>query len=477
MDKEEILIEKLGEKILLEKKIVREINSFFSYLRNSRTSEERVMTSSQLRSLNGFLRKTGMEVIKYAEGISSVKPLKEESKTEIKSEFDDEDKSSSPFKSQEEFPTHTSRYSPAQSPLYPTGIEYADQSSKKDPGQIEKEGRLKREGKDGLTPIEKLTIKRIKKGEKKKETIRERKPSAYAKISSKFFYDLSISFINKGMFEKLRRDLVRGNIGFIAPTYLSMWFLSIVFSLIIAVIALIFFLFFSLTASPPFIVLTEAGITERLLKGIWMILLFPIITFVFGYFYPFLEKSTLEKKIDHELPFVAIHMSAVSSSMINPAKMFDIIISTGEYPHLKKEFIKLQNEINVHGYDLVTALKHRSLNSPSKKLSELFNGLATTITSGGDLNVFFEKRAQTLLFEYRLDVEKQGKTAETFMDIYISVVIAFPMVLMLILMMMRISGLGISLSPNMITFVMITIVSVVNAIFLMFLHLREQRSR
>src|SRR3989344_1029985 len=153
-----------------------------------------------------------------------------------------------------------------------------------------------------------------------------------------------------------------------------------------------------------------------------------------------MEKKSSEGKINQELPFAVVHMSAISSSMIEPSKIFNIIISTKEYPALEKEFIKIQNEINIYGYDLVTALRNRSFNSPSKKLAELFNGLATTITSGGNLPVFFEKRSQSLLFEYRLDMEKQGKASETFMDIYISVVIASPMVLMLLLMMMRISG-------------------------------------
>jgi archaellum biogenesis protein FlaJ (TadC family) len=42
---------------------------------------------------------------------------------------------------------------------------------------------------------------------------------------------------------------------------------------------------------------------------------------------------------------------------------------------------------------LVNALKTASENCPSKKLAELYNGITTTITSGGDLSEFFDKRA------------------------------------------------------------------------------------
>ena len=186
-----------------------------------------------------------------------------------------------------------------------------------------------------------------------------------------------------------------------------------------------------------------------------------------------MEKKTLENRINRELPFATIHMSSISNSMIEPSKIFSIIISTEEYPNLEKEFTKLFNEVNVYGYDLVTALRDMAFNSPSRKLAELYNGLATTITSGGDLPEFFDKRAQTLLFEHRLETEKHSKAAETFMDIYISVVIAAPMILMLLLMMMRLSGLGISLSTGMITLVMVLGVSLMNVLFLSFLHLKQ----
>ena len=191
------------------------------------------------------------------------------------------------------------------------------------------------------------------------------------------------------------------------------------------------------------------------------------------YNYPSLEKSSTGTRIEEELPFATIHMSAISGSMIDPSKIFDIIISTHEYPFLEKEFKKLINEINLYGYDLVNALRNSAYNTPSKKLSELFNGLATTINSGGYLPEFFDKRSQTLLFENRLEQEKKTKAAETFMDIYISMVVAAPMILMILLMMMKISGLGVAMSTSMITIIMVVAVTMINIVFLVFLQLKR----
>ena len=166
-------------------------------------------------------------------------------------------------------------------------------------------------------------------------------------------------------------------------------------------------------------------------------------------------------------------MSAIAGSMIEPSKIFEIIVSTKDYPYLEKEFVKVINEINIYGYNLVSVLRTISFNCASPKLAELYNGIATTITSGGDLSNFFQKRSESLLFEYRLEREKYTKFAETFMDIYISVVIAAPMILMLLLMIMKIGKFGVSLSINSITLIMILGVTMINAVFMMFLHLKQ----
>jgi hypothetical protein len=59
------------------------------------------------------------------------------------------------------------------------------------------------------------------------------------------------------------------------------------------------------------------------------------------------------------------------------------------------------------------------------------------------------------------------------MDIYISLVVAAPMILMILLMMMKISGLGVAMSTQMITIVMVVAVTMINIVFLTFLQLKK----
>ncbi len=166
-------------------------------------------------------------------------------------------------------------------------------------------------------------------------------------------------------------------------------------------------------------------------------------------------------------------MSAISGSGIEPSEIFKIIGLSKEYPFLRKEIRKILNQINLYGYDLVTSLNYVSKNTPSKKLSELLAGLSTTISSGGDLSDFFEKRAETLLVGYRVDREKFTKLAETFMDIYISVVIAAPMILMLLLVMIQVSNINLGFSSTQIGIFIMLIIAVLNVFFIGFLHIKQ----
>jgi len=323
--------------------------------------------------------------------------------------------------------------------------------------------------------LERETIKRLRKGEERVSVSENEKPNKYIQFANQHFYTSALKLSFDKSFDTLKSDLVKTSLNFTPISYISVILLTTIISAGVAFFIFLFFLIFNV-GFDPIIGLAKEGFGMRFLKVFWILFLVPIGTFFAMYFYPSVERKSLEIKINRELPFAAIHMAAISQSLIEPSKIFSIIIATKEYPTIREEFTKLINKLNIYGYDLITALKSTAINSASKKLADLLNGLATTITSGGDLREFFDKRSQTLLFEHRLEREKETKSAETFMDIYISMVIAAPMVLMLLLVMMRISGLGVALPTSSIALIMVLGVSLLNVAFLSFLHLKKSSS-
>ncbi len=436
----------LKKSIINQKKIVKEIISSKKQYDLGNPEEKKIL-SRHIENLRNKLIEVSNETETILSSLNMAKPLANEISIKKKPESHIETKKSPDKYMQVEIPTKIS---------IDTSI------SRKDfkPDKLEKE-----------------TFKRMEKQRRNLERTKNLKVSdkfnPFVRKANELFSNFSKKLVDDKTFENLERDLIKASMKFTPQEYMSTIMLSTLVSIFVALIIMLFFLFFNIGPDLPIVTRATEDFTVRLLKVFWLIFVIPLGTMLLMFFYPSIEKNTLGNKMDQEMPFATIHMSAISGSMLNPTKIFEILITTNEYPNLAKQFTKLINEINLYGYDIVSALRNAAYNSPSKKLSELYNGLATTINSGGDLPEFFEKRSESLIFEYSLEKEKRTKSAETFMDIYISVVIAAPMILMILLMMMKISGLGISLSTQMITLIMIIAVTAINIVFLSFLEVKK----
>lgn len=298
----------------------------------------------------------------------------------------------------------------------------------------------------------------------------------YAKISNKFFRNTSRKLIADGFFTGLNKDLRKINSPFLTGTYVSMMMFTGLMGLILGFFLFITLLFFNVGFLYPFLSLTEQGIGIRMLKFFWIPFATPLLFMLLMYVYPSTEGRSLGYKIDQELPFITIHMSAIASSGIEPISIFKVLLRSKEYKYSIKSFRKIMNLINFHGLDLVTALKRSARSSPSYKLKELLDGMATSITSGGDLHKYLDKRSERLLFDYKLEREKYIKASETFMNLYISIVIAAPMIFLILFVIIGGTGMlsnFIGLSINALSLLIVLGIVLLNIGFLVFLNLKQ----
>lgn len=426
------MIEELKKNVDYELGLLREISKYYGMIDSSGDNEKRMLLDS-IDSLAKSLKIVNNSIPEIIQEISVIKKI------------DDLGKSNNQKKLNIE------------KVIYKTsGGEVAVILNKKDKERFVKE----------LSINEKL-VKKIKNSKPKKEEKNDYyiAPRGYLKLSNRFFQTNAKKLLNEGNFKSLAVEIKRANLDILTETYIAMILFTTALSFIVSIFVMLFFLFFNFS-STSIIAAYSGNILMRLVKVIFIPVVIPLATFLFLYIYPSTEKDSISKRIERELPFATIHMSAISGSGISPSEIFRIIGTSSDYPNLGKEIRKVLNQLNLYGYDLVTALNNVAKATPSQKLSELFAGLVTTINSGGSLQAFFEKRAETLLMDYRLERERYTKVAETFMDIYITVVIAAPMILMLLLVMVGMTGFNIALSPGQITIIMVSIIALVNIIFL-----------
>jgi len=310
--------------------------------------------------------------------------------------------------------------------------------------------------------LEKLKISEsgfagLKKMEKKKTAVvTVRKPSIFARYANKYFLKYSERLAPQ--FSSLEKDLKKSNMRFMIKTYLSM----ALFSSVIA-----FFMGFLIY-----------GLMLVMSLSYFIHIWIPFVAVgavMFGFYtYPASEASSVQKKVAQELPFVTIHMAAIAGSNVEPTKIFRIIAASKEYPTIGTEVRKIVAQIEIYGYDLVTSLKNVAVRTSNKELGELFSGLATNISGGGELKTYLEKKAENFLLDYKLERQKYADLAGTFMDVYISILIAAPLVLMMMFIVMNVAGLGLgSFGITTLLFLSIAGIAVANVVFLVVLNIKQ----
>ncbi|MFA5061328.1 MAG: type II secretion system F family protein [Candidatus Pacearchaeota archaeon] len=306
--------------------------------------------------------------------------------------------------------------------------------------------------------ISEENLKKIRQegGLEKKRKIKISQPLFYTKFSNRFFRETSEKLSPK--FNGLSQDLKKGNMNILLASYISLALMSTTLSFIAGMIIFIFLVIMNLSNLIHFwIPFGLAGATMTLF-----------------YFYPASVANSVQKRITQELPFATIHMAAISGSDIEPTKIFKIISASKEYPNIAKEIHKITTQIEIYGYDLVTSLKNVASRTSNKKLSELFSGLATNISTGGELKTYLESKAENFLLDYRLERQKYSETAGTFMDIYISILIAGPLVLMMMFIVMNVVGLSLGgLGMEAILLLSVGLIVIVNLIFIAVLNMKQ----
>lgn len=152
----------------------------------------------------------------------------------------------------------------------------------------------------------------------------------------------------------------------------------------------------------------------------------------------------IDRRISPAMSFV----SAMSSADVNIDQIFHELARQRIYGQVAEEAAWITRDTELLGVDILTAIKNGASRTPSKRFQDFLQGVVTTATSGGQLKPYFLTKAEQYERENKLEtlqrVETMGLLAETF----VTVVVAFPLFLVIIIAIFAIIGGG---GPTMIT--------------------------
>lgn len=189
--------------------------------------------------------------------------------------------------------------------------------------------------------------------------------------------------------------------------------------------------------------------------------LIPIIVILAFYFYPSYEADNRKRALESSLPTASSFLAAMSSAGVSPDKAFVALANESIQMEISEEAEKISRNIEILGYDLLSALELAAENSPSKLYSAFLEGLVSVITSGGDMTGYLTNETKTLMRE-KIREEKEfieglGVIAELFLVIGVVAPIFFVIMLAVLAIMSSGSGDEGTVLMALLTYVLIPI--------------------
>lgn len=271
----------------------------------------------------------------------------------------------------------------------------------------------------------------------------------------KFAYILFGKFIKAHQedYDELRLAIKQARLGVPWDIYVSFAYLSSILTTVFLMVTgylllpLWRYLYFNYLKIAPYTgnkVISNYG---EIIFSLFIILFISLVLGVIAYSlimaYPGLEAYNRKIKIDLTLAHTVAYMHALSKGGLS---LISIFKSLGEhinvYGESAEEVAYIIIDTEIHGSDLITALKTSAVTTPSDKFRDFIDNLLNIMETGGDMETFFasmvghyQKSAES---DQNMHLEMLGMFAET----YVTAFVAGPLFLITILIVMGITGPG-----------------------------------
>jgi flagellar protein FlaJ len=142
----------------------------------------------------------------------------------------------------------------------------------------------------------------------------------------------------------------------------------------------------------------------------------------------------IDKRIGPAMSFI----SAMASADVNIDVIFKELARQPIYGEIQKESEWITRDTELLGIDILTAIGKAAQRTPSQRFQEFLQGVVTTSTSGGQLKPYFLQKAEQFEKEHKLEIRAQLETLGLMAESFVTVVVAFPLFLIVIMAIMAI---------------------------------------
>jgi archaeal flagellar protein FlaJ len=147
-------------------------------------------------------------------------------------------------------------------------------------------------------------------------------------------------------------------------------------------------------------------------------------------------------KIDRKIGPAMSFVSAMASADVNIDQIFKELGRQKVYGEVAEEAAWVTRDTELLGVDILTAIRRGAQRTPSKKFQDFLQGVVTTATSGGQLKPYFLLKAEQFEREHKLEIQQRVETMGLLAETFVTVVVAFPLFLVIIIAIFAIIGGG-----------------------------------
>jgi len=155
---------------------------------------------------------------------------------------------------------------------------------------------------------------------------------------------------------------------------------------------------------------------------------------------PYSRSSAREREINMLLPDAVSFMYALSVGGLNQLEILEAIARADDtYGEAALEFRTIVQETEYFDTDYRSAIRTRSLETPSDELSQFLTDMLSIINSGGDMQSFLSDKKDKHMRTAQQQQELTLETLELFGEMYMTLSL-FPLLLIIILVIMSMMG-------------------------------------
>jgi flagellar protein FlaJ len=213
--------------------------------------------------------------------------------------------------------------------------------------------------------------------------------------------------------------------------------LSILMSLLtsISLLILIPCVFFFLLQVPAFL---------SLLFGIGGSLFAGALTVICFYMYPIYRADSLKRELEDDLPFTTGYMAILAGADVSPDRIFHSLAQVETAMAISSEARTIVRDVELFGFDVLSALEAASKRTPSSRFKGLLEGLVATIHSGGNLGEYLTDKSREFMRLKRIALNQLSETFGVLAEFYVTMLVAGPLILVVMLSVMTMLGGGVS---------------------------------